>query len=193
MTKPYFAKYLPVDSDVQQGDLARIKRHTIIEHPTLGPSLLTEEDELIFLHKNEEEYWFCVKKHHGTGTSGIGLSRGEFNKVRPFLCSRDIQVGDTFNHIGYHESRATTISDGLVYNGTAHRFKVENCWKVIGEISPEAKWVKEGDEYDYGEVRINYSCEKGNECDLYFGEQLCSAPHKLLDPIKIKGPCGHFH
>lgn len=47
--------------------------------------------------------------------------------------------------------------------------------KVIGEISPDAVWVKEGDEF-------NYPLE-------------CTHPLPLKDGryCMIKGPCGHFH
>lgn len=58
--KPYFAKYLPVEGEVKDGDYAINSAGSIAQ----------------YLVNNDE-------------------SR-KFQKVQLFLCSRDIQVGDTF-------------------------------------------------------------------------------------------------
>lgn len=92
-------------------------------------------------------------------------------KVKLCLCSRDIQIGDkmVFECLtdgNYEEFQIDTINDifpDMIKKGTQ--------FKVIGEISPEATWVKEGDEFVEKELRFPY---EGNF-------------------IKILGPCKHFH
>lgn len=68
-------------------------------------------------------------------------------KVKLFLCSRDIQVGD----------------EGVYYAGVLLPDKIEQSvlgladrpnefYKAIGEVSPEAVWVTEGMEFDEEEL-----------------------------------------
>ena len=72
-------------------------------------------------------------------------------KVKLFLCSRDIQVGDKYlEHTQINPDRyqefVFTLDDKL------DGFEPENSFKVIGEVSPEAIWVTEGMEFDEEEL-----------------------------------------
>lgn len=58
----------------------------------------------------------------------------------------------------------------------------------IGLISPDATWVKEGDEFDEDEVEEWQYTEKGWYLPLFL-----SSVRGLAIRYKIKGPCGHFH
>ena len=116
-----------------------------------------------------------------------------------YLCSKDIEYGDLIQSDLYPNPErfyefASEIpigeSDLVLKKGSK---ELSNYYKIIGEISSDANWLKEGMEYDSDEVQISYSCEKGMECDLHYGSQMCFAPHEILNPIKIKGPCNHFH
>jgi hypothetical protein len=65
--------------------------------------------------------------------------------VKLFLCSRDIQVGD----------KVFDTYSGLEVKVTEQNFpsNASDFWvRVIGEISPEAVWVKEGDEFNEEDV-----------------------------------------
>lgn len=57
------------------------------------------------------------------------------------LCSRDIKVGDDY----YKNGRDITLF-GIYSEPT------DKCFKKIGKVSPDATWVKEGDEFDEGEL-----------------------------------------
>jgi len=60
-------------------------------------------------------------------------------------------------------------------------------FKVIGEISSEAIWVKERDEFDENQLGIKY--KDYSEVNIYpFVENMAFDKY-----IVIKGPCGHFH
>lgn len=65
----------------------------------------------------------------------------EWKKVKLFLCSRDVQVGDKC---------WTTV--GGCYDTFQEGYDKQYWFKVIGEISPDAIWVKEGDEFDEDEI-----------------------------------------
>jgi len=164
--KPYFAKYLPIEGEIKEGDIVLIK------------GIL--------------QFYFVDR-----------VKETPSEKYKLFLCGRDIQIGDYIHGlreggwdtehqgIALEQDRGYFFIEGIIEGGL-RKFRLRQCFKVIGEISPEAK-VQEGDEFDYGEVLISYCCEKGDECDKHFGEQLCSAPHEILNLIKIKCPWGHFH
>lgn len=70
----------------------------------------------------------------------------ELKKVKLFLCSRDIQVGDKV----YHDYMKHILGgkSEVVDDEDLEFLKTHDAHKVIGPISPQAVWVKEGDEFD---------------------------------------------
>lgn len=62
----------------------------------------------------------------------------------------------------------------------------------IGEISPDATWVKEGDEFNEKEWREVWDSSTGWRFsdDEFFNPKYC---YRKLDWVQVKGPCGHFH
>lgn len=73
-----------------------------------------------------------------------------------FLCSRDIQVGDTVHYDGglvhYDSDDDLTwlvekVFERSVRSGCSEIDK-RTVYKIIGSISPKADWVKEGDEIE---------------------------------------------
>lgn len=152
--KPYFAKYLPVEGEIKDGDS--------------------------YLH-------FTGRLYHGFSENATFKNKGD-KKVKLFLCSRDIpEQGDLAYPIGGGVKT-------LMYHNVGEQKLGLEFIKVIGEISPEAKWVKEGDEFDeyrdvwyfelngkwkyVGRNTVDWVKERGSEIKL-----VC----------KVKGPCGHFH
>jgi len=59
--------------------------------------------------------------------------------VKLFLCSRDIKHGDK-----YHDYAGSPVFT----HDEDDPMLDKDCFKIIGEISPNATWVKEGDEFD---------------------------------------------
>jgi len=83
-----------------------------------------------------------------------GLQDVFFQKKKLFLCSRDWEYGDNVIHI--KTFKKTTISPAFI-NKYLHKMGYnddENWVKVIGEISPNATWVKEGDEFTEEQLGI---------------------------------------
>ena len=81
---------------------------------------------------------------------------------------------------------------------------LSECFKVMGLISPEATWVKEGDEFEEDQIKI---CVDPDNQDNWYVD-VPSGKYHDDDPIPpsrdnlytdgtkivyIKGPCGHFH
>lgn len=117
-------------------------------------------------------------------------------KARLFLCSRDIQVGDEVRIIG--ETWIGNYQRGM---------DSEYCYKVIGEISSQAIWVKEGDELTEDHIQI---LPERDLTDWLWKHPNNYIPHERMDSIqeryniyaqslrtpkivKILGKCGHFH
>ena len=114
--------------------------------------------------------------------------KGGCKKVKLFLCSRDISIGDkvrrpsgfserpdlefTVNSIGERDGKKLYKEGDENYHTKGTE---ENTYKVIGEISPDAVWVTEGMEFDE------------DECDW-------NDTNKYHDFIEIKCPtCKQFH
>jgi hypothetical protein len=96
------------------------------------------------------------------------------------LCSRDIQAGDEI----WNDFSKSFVEIGQEYIDTMTTLKAETSFKKIGEVSPDAKWVKEGMEFD--------------EEDLYYqGGFQGTIPDNYKEVngmIEVKCPyCGTFH
>lgn len=129
----YFAKYLPVEGEIKVGEIG------------------------LFLGQVEEITG--LMKHSAESNDKL------IQKVKLFLCSRDIQVGDkvrtTKDNINFFNDIVTEKRDNGYFTdeedptGSSGLFYYPHqIFKVTGEISPEAVWVKEGDEFD--EYQFDY-------------------------------------
>jgi hypothetical protein len=68
----------------------------------------------------------------------------DFQKVKLFLCSTDLTIGDEICDSKGNKK----IVESQGYIDKLHMLLYsQEVGKVIGEISPGAKWVKEGDEF----------------------------------------------
>lgn len=180
--KKYFAKYLPVEGEIKEGD-----RWWVKTLPQVYP---------LPADKSTLDYW----------NTQFGNQK-DFSKVNLFLCSRDIRVGDKViykSHIESHWFKGTVAVYTNSYtafeedrdnDGDKESFYInydsKDVYKIVGEISPEASWVKEGDEFDEGEVKI-YERKDFSHWDSE--DELERNPiWRTYNNIEILGPCGHFH
>lgn len=113
----------------------------------------------------------------------------EWKKVKLFLCSRDIQVGDKVK-----------IEGGFKNNYIIDRKEqiTELNYKVIGKISSDAVWVTEGMEFDEDEWSLfgYYSNTpyvlEGLMKNPEYQEEYKEMYHDFV--VKIKCPtCKQFH
>ncbi len=122
--KKYFAKYLPVEGEIKDDDHFEEEDITGKKYilKNLGPLSLLPHDHL--------------KRRQ---------------KVKLFLCSKDIEVGDIVKE---------QLLNGELEDFTIHTLNdidLDKQFKVIGEITSDAIWVKEGDEF----------IAEGVECEVF--------------------------
>jgi hypothetical protein len=186
MNKKYFAKYIQVKVEINE---IRTGDKVTSNEPYLKGLIGTYLGGNDFLNHNNEI---------------VNLpdwqNRFKFKKVKLVLCSRDIQAGDILKECNkdnkeriVHHFEPVLLFGVYVYepwpSENEEWIQADQAFKVIGEISPEAIWVKEGDEFDEDEVHVvgENSWGERQSIDLY----------KETDNPKIyceiKGPCGYFH
>lgn len=139
--------------------------------------------------KSGEKYWNKQWKQADVVGDGIHVAVLKHNNFQPaklFLCSRDIQVGDMV--------RTHTNPDKEFKAGYAevHRNGGGDFYKVIGEISPQAIWVKEGMEFDEGEVKATPYGEKIKEEKNPDGTYNVAYNWRLVQKIMCRN-CKTFH
>lgn len=180
--KKYFAKYLPVEGEINIGDKYFTKRG-VLHSCGIKPN-----SEML----NPEE---------------------SLKKAKLFLCSRDTQVGDKVKWSEHNPDKPWLTQFGTettIMN--LGGLEPHPAWvKVIGEISPEATWVKEGDEFDENQLQIKYHityrclCKEKDGCEDESCQHYEGGVNKYVNgcyrqellrtayEIKVKGHCGHFH
>lgn len=127
--KKYFAKYLPVEGEIKPGDKF-------------------SDNQLGICIRGKENPWVEWKG----GITNLVIDE-DHRKVKLFLCSRDIQVGDKVKTEGIEDRELKYIDKtGTLFFTNGDDCEPTVCFKVIGEISPEATWIKEGDEFDGYEI-----------------------------------------
>lgn len=151
----YFTKYLPVEGEIKKGDRV------------IDPDFASLGTRLEALTDKEGK---TIKERGGS-------------KVKLFLCSRDIQVGDKYFHDTYHpypkgdmaDTNTKVMNAHMMVSNEGENYDGDWSYKVIGEISPEATWVTEGTEFEDDDISV-YDVS-------HLPDTICY----------IKGPCGHFH
>lgn len=124
-------------------------------------------------------------------------------KVQLFLCSRDIQVGDKVTFFDGVNMRDKLVVESLHEGGGVLKkptvtvvAPTNQIFKVIAPITPQALWVKEGDEFEEEEIEYwDNSC--GKQESSWYHEKLKEGKLEYLTQyftIKIKCPtCKTFH
>lgn len=82
-------------------------------------------------------------------------------RVKLFLCSRDIVAGDEAID---EETNQKLILEGLAWDGFKRLKRPETWFKVIGEVSHKAVWVREGDEFIREDVKLALNNEAPEFC-----------------------------
>lgn len=109
-------------------------------------------------------------------------------KLKLFLCSRDIQVGDECFF-----TEDVTASSVVAASEVTLDFLRRKAFKILGEISLEAKWVKDGDEFNREEWMCNWAknncnCKEHNHISTS-GIIFHKAPTWMNHNILIKCLC----
>jgi len=212
--KKYFAKYLPVEGEIKEGDV-----YLCIYDNSRFVGVAGKEDLKI-------------------------VNTDRYTKVKRVLCSRDIQVGDEIRAMWKFDDGSLSSQWGIVTGDGAEdqliktpnywnvkmptkierrvygkgnfgiygratgeimdffyviRLPKEHSFKILAEISSEATWIKDGDEFNENEVKL-YWQPGGHGSETW---NLVSIDHLPIDFIKETKPdlvakiicphCKHFH
>lgn len=94
------------------------------------------------------------------------ISRGDifgFCKLKPFVTTQDIKVGDEIFCPNYSSGASYFTATDILLNGSIEVSNVgrvisieesKDCFKILGEVSPEATFVEDGKEYEVKRVRL---------------------------------------
>lgn len=167
----YFAQFLPVDGKVEIGDY-------FIDTGVMS------NGTLIGKRANKEGVY-------------------DYQKVKLFLCSRDVQIGDKNIYTGFKgvfEENDTEIVKEIKYQHQlefirSNAVNGSGVFKVVGQISPYATWVKAWDEFDEEDIEYNHKERffgTGKSIWMKISKEAFNIS-KLQKRIRIKGLCGHFH
>lgn len=162
--KKYFSKYLPVEGEIKEGSVCYFKQFN-----EFGTAKMIY-NELCFVSFPQE--------NKGSLTSPINRNLDDKRPYKLFLCTKDIQVGDKY----------FSVSGSDIVETERYASKpLEGSFKIIREISPEAMWVKEGDEFDEDDFKLFSLDYDGNLTDNE--ESFFTQP-----TLKIKCPtCKTYH
>jgi len=165
----YFAKYLPIEGEIKEGNLIATR---LLPNVPIG-------------NASKEQIELGINK------------QGNYTKVKLFLCSRNIQRNDSiYCSIEDYQKRSPI----LVQEHAIEALKEKRAFKVIGEISPEATYVKEGDEFEAKDLQ--YPEEYWPATPSNDGAHTKKYPFTISDEqpydhiqlvVQVKGPCGHYH
>lgn len=186
--KSYFAKYLPVEGEIKEALYIFWKGRVYQQYSIL--SNFREKTFGLFLGENQGEH----------------IPIEEAKPAKLFLCSRDVKVGDKINYLSRNgditfqgeldkiEGEYIFLKEDRFKEDYHMSYPLKDAYKVIGEISPQATWVKEGDEWDEDEVRVcGQQILVDKETFNSDPRSWTEAEYKVVFVGKIKGPCGHFH
>lgn len=155
-SKQYFAKWLPVEGEIKEGNWV------------IGATMV--------VYRLEGEEWKTYLEFKSIATS--------IKRVKLFLCSRDIKVGDRILDEDLLQDERICSIDEIIGDG------YRKWIRKIGEISPEATWVKEGDEFTADQLDV-----AGTEPDNFHSLSLILSlgDKEPNTTYYVKGSCGQFH
>lgn len=202
--KKYFAKYLPVKEEIKEGTLVQLNIPDGENPFSLTCGIFKRETPDVIHGKG----YVTIRPTYKTGESqvdyaGLAIKKEWLGKpIRLSLCSKDIQLGDTYYHDSYYPYPNGDVADSNTKVMNAHMMITNEetgtpreSFKVIGKISPEATWVREDDEIDETQVQFWHDLEAGSRFQGGFVINPSLRPdwQGWVTDVKIKGPCGHFH
>jgi len=171
------AKYLPVEGELVKG----CKTTHGLYNGSYGSN---SGERAAILYGNDGESLPIL-------TATIAPLVEDIKPVKLFAVTHDIEVGDEI----YHKLTQTRcicleIVDRIVKDDQGVNKYLREYSKVLGELSPNAIWVKEGEEIELqiedGELMYWWFDNNGNS--FY---RLDKNENNRF--IKVLGPCGHYH
>lgn len=166
----YFVKYLPVYEELISGDSVKFNLGSdVIHHNVIitDTSIYTSDNKLLF---------------DKAGTI----------KVKPFICSRDIKINEPFYWRGQLAGNLWTKEYQQDKETNEEFAKV--VFKVIGQLSKDAIWVREWDEFKEEDIQLNVIISNTHHVPTTLDKLETDKFLGYKHFIKIKCPiCKSFH
>ena len=193
--KPFVAKYIPVDGEITKNDYWLSKEGGVIP-PGSGKRILYHANrsgckkvELCLCSFDIKPLDEILAEPGAAGNYAKGL-RLTLVKLHP------LENGNNIAEIRYKQNPVTLSTVGKTRDWPAG-----NCFKVIGKISPGAKWVKENDQFDKADIRYMYygAIPYGEDMEHEITQNQFISKKKIdkyqtAKNLEIKCPtCKHFH
>ena len=160
--KTYVANYLPADEEVNEGD------SVFFDDPYKKTSGFKDWSGYAKVTVINAQHYMIDLVHT---TTDVDLK--DLKKVKLFLCSKDIKIGDKVyqidkNHYGEYTGMIENWNTYKIGEGKENLLSSpkDKLIKVIGEISTEAIWIKHMDEIDEEEVYFHYNHRKFRDKDF---------------------------
>lgn len=138
--KKYFIKYLPVEGEIKHGDLV---------YDTVNPNFRIE----LFVCRIDGDVLYDER--------GFVRNKEHCKPVKLFVCCQDIKIGQLFYHssdlltsILVTDTNIDHLRSRIEHEKETRNNKIDYFFTVMGQISPEAIWVKEGDEFEEDEIKL---------------------------------------
>lgn len=139
----YFAKYIPIEGEIKDGDVT-------INSAGCTARILVTNKKTNNTHK-KVQLFLCSRdiiegdKFWITGYNPLE-NGGEFDITRSHICTQ--VTGPAITNLGNKTIwfKSSGVREGEYYVDSSRTYK------VIGPISPDATWVREGDEFEEDEI-----------------------------------------
>lgn len=203
--KKYYTKYLPVKERLNAGDFYQIS--DVDKNVSIYQCVRIENDRVYY-----GDYESELIGHKSMTSDNIKNCQ----KVKLFFCEYTIEIGDKC----FYQSKKTPKWNGFCkiiekanqFNNDYYAIELgdtrtgayySELIKVISEVSPEAIWVKDGDEFIDNDIKYGTYRKFDKNCsvlecpkDEWFlskEEEYALNINDWHKCILIKGSCGHFH
>jgi len=180
--KKYFTEYIPVE-----GEIKEVKGTPIYSIDGIVQFELRA-------HRDINSPSNILRCHDGETYKDYLDS--QCKPVKLCLCSRNVKIGDKFdqlpgiNGVSYI---CKEIANGFILDDEGKHRAIETCFKVVGDISPDAlSYVKRGMEYDEDQVQGYFEKLPYDENHKALIDKALLQFKKPL-VFKIRGECGYFH
>jgi hypothetical protein len=183
MSHKYFAKWIPIEGKVEEGDICK--------HSLTGFLGRLEYWNSEKMGKRDEGYYLVNKDDFQ------GVSKSYLQKVKLFICSRDISIGDEIVYIGPDITlealpEELRFKTGCKSTCTNPKTISREFWvKVIAEVSPKED-IKEGQEFDRNDFELRWTNSKG-ENSLTMKDVDTEEESPVLKAYFKCPTCGTFH
>jgi hypothetical protein len=123
---------------------------------------------------------------HNFRYSGMVLDMNDYQLVKPFLCLENYDTNDC----SFHYLDGKFIKEPYPYDEDGGE-PTGRVGGVLGIISPDATWIKDGDKYnEYNAFPRHTHGPEPEEAIIYLDDN--DEPTDI-PMYNLKGPCGHFH